>query len=73
MGSYFLAIRCSGARMLSREEVAKIRAEIERLEKAREDCNDGGIRKSIDSWIEEQKEKLISEISQSSDDPSDQF
>jgi hypothetical protein len=44
--------------MLSREEVAKIRGEIERLEKLRENCNDGGIKKSIDSWIEEQKKKL---------------
>ena len=46
--------------MLSREEVAKIRAELERLEKARAECTDGGIQKLIDAWIEEQKRKLAS-------------
>jgi|HubBroStandDraft_5_1064220.scaffolds.fasta_scaffold03208_9 hypothetical protein len=46
--------------VLSPEEVATIKAEIERLEKARRDCNDGGIRKRIDAWIEEHKEKLES-------------
>jgi hypothetical protein len=56
-----LLIRYSGAGMRSREEVAKIRAEIERLEAARAESNDGGIRKSIDAWIEEQKKKLIPE------------
>ncbi len=34
--------------MLSREETATIRDEIERLEKARKDCTDSGLRK----WIE---------------------
>jgi hypothetical protein len=29
--------------MLSSGEIAKIRAEIKRLEKAREKCNDGGV------------------------------
>jgi hypothetical protein len=47
--------------MLSREEVAKIRAEIERLENARAECNDGGIQTRIDVWIKDQKKKLISE------------
>jgi len=46
--------------MLSREDVAIIRAEIERLEKAREACTDSGLRKRIDAWIEEQKKKLVS-------------
>jgi hypothetical protein len=49
--------------ILSREEVTKIRAEIERLEKARAECTDGGIRKQIDTWIEEQKRKLVSDKS----------
>jgi hypothetical protein len=40
------------------EEIAKIRANIERLEKAREACTDSGIRKLIEEWIEEQKHKL---------------
>ncbi len=46
--------------MLSRAEMAKIRAEIEALEKARENCTDSGIRKLIEGWIEEQKKKLAS-------------
>jgi len=46
--------------MLSPGEVAVIKAEIEKLEKARRECNDGGIRKRIDAWIEEQKKKLES-------------
>lgn len=47
--------------MLSRGDVAIIRAEIERLEKARRECTDIGLQKRIDTWIEEQKQKLISE------------
>jgi hypothetical protein len=47
--------------MLSRGDVALIRAEIERLEKARKECTDSGLQKRIDAWIEEQKRKLISE------------
>jgi len=45
--------------MRSREEVVKIRAEIERLEQARKRCTDSGIQEQIDVWIEEQKKKLI--------------
>ena len=44
--------------MLTPGEIAQIKAEIERLEKARKECFDGGIRKRIDFWIEEQKRKL---------------
>jgi hypothetical protein len=40
--------------------MATIKAEIKRLEKAREDCTDGGIQKRIDAWIEEHKKKLAS-------------
>ena len=47
--------------MLSSREIASIRDEIKRLEEARENCNDGGIRKQIEAWIEEQKQKLESE------------
>ena len=50
----------SGTALLSPEEIAKIRAEIERLEKASENCNDGGIQKLIEGWIKEQKQKLES-------------
>jgi hypothetical protein len=45
--------------MLSPGEIAQIKAEIDRLEKARRECNDGGIRVRIEAWIEEQKRKLI--------------
>jgi hypothetical protein len=47
-----------GPAMLSRGEVATIRAEIERLEKALKECTDGGIRDRINAWIEEEKKKL---------------
>jgi hypothetical protein len=46
--------------MPSPGEIARIRAEIERLEKARENCDDGGIRQRIEGWIENEKKKLIS-------------
>ena len=39
-------------------ELATIRAEIERLEKALKNCADGGLRKWIEAVIEEQKKKL---------------
>jgi len=46
--------------MLSREEIANIKAEIERLEKALAECNDSGLQKQIGAWIEDQKNKLAS-------------
>jgi hypothetical protein len=46
--------------MLGPGDRAIIKAEIERLQKAQSECNDGGIRKKIDVWIEEQKQKLAS-------------
>ena len=46
--------------MLSPGEIASIRNEIKRLEEAREKCNDGGVRKQIEAWIKEQKQKLAS-------------
>jgi hypothetical protein len=49
--------------MLSRGDVATIRAEIERLEKALRECTDGGIRDRIKAWIEEEKKKLRGEDS----------
>jgi hypothetical protein len=45
---------------LSQELIAAIKAEIKRLEKAREACTDGGIQERIDAWIEEHKKKLAS-------------
>jgi len=47
--------------MLSRPARAQTKAEIERLEEARKICNDVGIRKVIEGWIEQLKKKLISE------------
>jgi hypothetical protein len=46
--------------MLSPSARAQIKAEVERLELAYENCNDEGIRKVIEGWIKEQKEKLLS-------------
>jgi len=40
--------------------LAKIRADIERLETAPASAADTGIRKLIEAWIEEQKQKLAS-------------
>jgi len=44
--------------MLSHSTIAQIKAEIARLEEARKGCNDDGIRRVIEGWIEEQKKKL---------------
>jgi hypothetical protein len=44
--------------MPSPGEIATIKAEIKRLEKARAECTDSGLQKRIQAWIEEQKEKL---------------
>ena len=46
--------------MRSPEEIAQIKAEIERLEKLQEECIDSGIRKRIEAWIEAEKKKLSS-------------
>jgi hypothetical protein len=46
--------------MLSCEEIATIRDEIERLEKAGKVCTDSGLRKWIEAAIENQKWKLAS-------------
>jgi hypothetical protein len=46
--------------MLSPGEIAQIKAEIERLERLCRECTDGGIRKRIEAWIEEEKKKLES-------------
>jgi hypothetical protein len=59
--------------MLSPGEIARIRDEIKRLEEARENCNDGGIRKRIEAWIKEQKQKLESEQQNASSNELDQY
>src|SRR5580658_4950685 len=45
---------------LSPGRTATIKAEIKRLEKAREACTDGGIQELIEALIEEHKKKLAS-------------
>ena len=44
--------------MLTPGEIELVKAEIKRLEKARQECNDSGLQKRIDAWIEELKKKL---------------
>jgi thiamine biosynthesis protein ThiC len=45
--------------MLSPGAKAQIKAEIKNLEELRKICNDHGIQKVIEGWIEQQKKKLI--------------
>jgi hypothetical protein len=47
--------------MLTPKEVAIIKAEIDRLERAHKDCSDSGLTKWIEAAIEEQKMKLASD------------
>jgi len=49
--------------MLSLEEIAQIKAEIERLERLRKECTDTGIRNRVGLWIEAEKKKLASDPS----------
>ena len=50
--------------MLSPEDIMRIKAEIQRLEKLREECTDIGIRKRIEAWIGAEKKNLESGESQ---------
>jgi hypothetical protein len=43
------------------EEIAKIKAEIERLEQLHKECTDSGIRERIGAWIAAEKKKLKSD------------
>jgi hypothetical protein len=47
--------------MIPRNEVAAITSEIERLQRARNECMDTGLQQRIDLWIDEQKQKLLTE------------
>lgn len=47
--------------MLSPEELARIKAEIERLEQLYKECSDSGIRERIKAWIAEENKKLKSD------------
>ena len=44
--------------MLAAEEVAKIKAEVEKFEDALRECTDSGIRKLIEDWIADAKKRL---------------
>jgi hypothetical protein len=41
--------------MLLPGEIASVKAEIERLEKARRECADGGLRRVIEAWEDFEK------------------
>ena len=45
--------------MLSGDKIAKLRADIQQLEKFRDGCTDSGIRQLVESRIEQQKKKLV--------------
>jgi hypothetical protein len=49
--------------MLSSGEIATIKSEIKRLEMIRQECNDSGIQKQIDVWIEALKKRIPSKPS----------
>jgi hypothetical protein len=46
--------------MLSPSQISAIKAEIKRLQQAQAECQDSGIKKQIEAWIQEQKERLNS-------------
>jgi hypothetical protein len=50
--------RAYNAAVLSPSARGLIKAEIDRLEEARKQCNDTRIQKVIEGWIEEQKKQL---------------
>lgn len=56
-----MVVKVSDLVMLKPEEVAVIKAEIDRLEKALKDCSDSSLRKWIEAAIEKQKQKLASD------------
>jgi hypothetical protein len=47
--------------MLPPAEKERIKAEIEKLEKALRECSDGATRGQIINWIEKEKKKLTDE------------
>jgi hypothetical protein len=46
--------------MLSPEQIAELKTEIERLKSARDSCTDSRVREMIAARIEELKQKLVS-------------
>jgi hypothetical protein len=44
--------------MLSPADKDRIEFDLTKLEKARDDCRDSGLRKVIETWIEEAKKSL---------------
>jgi hypothetical protein len=49
--------------MLPPKEIARIKADIKKLEKARDECADSGIRKQIEAWIEDHLKWKLRELS----------
>lgn len=45
--------------MLSLEKIAEIKASIERLESARDNCEHEGMREVIQGWIENERKRLL--------------
>ncbi|MGA8430378.1 MAG: hypothetical protein WB729_11200 [Candidatus Sulfotelmatobacter sp.] len=39
--------------------MARIKADIAKLDRSRDSCTDSGIREQIELWIEQQKKKLV--------------
>jgi len=49
--------------MLPPKEIARIKADLKKLEKARDGCADSGIRKQIEAWIEHHLKRKLRELS----------
>jgi hypothetical protein len=47
--------------MPSSADIARIKADLTMLEKARDECVDSGLCKVIDAWIEDAKKTLVAE------------
>jgi hypothetical protein len=52
--------------MLSPEEIARKKADIAILEKARDNCFDTGLRQVIDDWIKDAENKMAAEAKKDS-------
>jgi len=52
--------------MLSPEDIARKKADIAILEKARDNCLDTGLRRVIDDWIKDAENKMAAEAKKDS-------
>jgi hypothetical protein len=48
--------------MPSSADIARIKADLAMLEKARDSCTDGGLRKVIDAWIQDAMKTLANAL-----------